>query len=336
MSFMAVQLAKRGGPSAPIDDGLDRAVTVRPSSTALFGIDSKDRYATYSQRVTNPTSPYDFAIVKQQSLLNGFFSRIALTEIVLPWYIPNITDEVTSINVVTSTGTTLITIAGAGAFLTPDEIAANLQTEIQTVSGLSNVGVAYVDGAFAFVDITTPTPPQFAFARVAPVESYQLFDFLNLNKDNTVLREGEQYSGPTRCRWTEYVDVVCSQLTYNQDLKDGSSARVERDVLARIYLEFEDDKTQPVFNSATDEIELSDLDIPGVSPFTINRKFPMPKQILWDKTAPLGNLTFQLYDDKGRILSYNVADPLDEEENPFMQFDYKLPDWRFTLLVSEN
>jgi hypothetical protein len=326
-SYMGVQMARNRGM---VDD--DRAVTVRPSSTAFFGVDSKDRYAKLSDRIANPTSPYRFTIAKNQSLLNGFFHRIALTEITLPWYIPNITDEVVDINVVTpGPVVTPIQIAGSGAFLTPSEIAANLQAEIQAIPGLNNVQVAYVDGAFAFVDAVSPVPPQFAFSRVAPVDRYQLFDFLNLGADNTVLQV-DQYSGPTRCRWTEYVDVVCSQLTYNQELKDGSTSRVERDVLCRVYVEFEDDKTQPVWDSQNNEILISDEDIPGVSPFTIYRKFPMPKQILWNNAQPLGNLTFELYDDKGRILSYND----DGSANPFMQFDYKLPDWRFTLLVSEN
>lgn len=333
MSFMSVQMARQMGVSGRIADEQDKAVTVRPSATASFVIDSKDRYKTYTERLTTPTSPYNFNITKNQALLNGFFHRIALTEVVLPWYIPNITDEVVDLNVVTGAGTFPIQIAGAGAFLSPSEIAANLETEIQAIAGLGNVTVAYVDGAFAFVDAVSPVPPQFAFARVAPVEKYQLFDFLNLGVDNTVLRAGEQYSGPTRCRWTEYVDVVCSQLTYNQNLKDGTSSRIERDVLARIYIEFEDDKTQPVWDSANNEILITDEDIPGTSPFTIYRKFPMPKQILWNEAQPLGNLTFQLYDDKGRILSYNETDP---NASPFLQFDYKLPDWRFTLLVSEN
>lgn len=330
---MSVQMARQMGSAGYISEEKDRAVTVRPSSTASFVIDSKDRYKTYTERLTAPTSPYNFSITKKQALLNGFFHRIALTEVVLPWYLPNITDEVVDINVVTGAGTFPIQIAGAGAFLTPSEIAANLETEIQAIAGLGNVNVAYVDGAFAFVDATSPVPPQFAFARVAPVENYQLFDFLNLNQDNTVLRAGEQYSGPTRCRWTEYVDIVCSQLTYNQNLKDGTSSRIERDALARIYIEFEDDKTQPVWDSANNELLITDEDIPGTSPFTIYRKFPMPKQIMWNEAQPLGNLTFQLYDDKGRILSYNETDPAN---SPFMQYDYKLPDWRFTLLVSEN
>jgi hypothetical protein len=329
MSYMSVQMARNGG----MGEETERAVTVRPSSTAFFGVDSKDRYATRTQRLTTPTTPYNFQITKNQSLLNGFFHRIALTEIVLPWYIPNITDEVNTINVVTPLGTTQITIGGAGGFLLPSDIASNLETEIQTIAGLGNVGVAYVNGQFVFIDTISAPPPQFAFARVDPVNSYQLFDFLNLGADNIVLQAGEQYSGVTRCRWTEYVDVVCSQLTYNHDLKDCSTNPVERDVLARIYLEFEDDKTQPVWDSQANEVVVSEEDIPGTSPFTINRKFPMPKQVLWNKRQPLGNLTFQVYDDKGRILSYNDPDPA---QSPFQQYDYKLPDWRFTLLVSEN
>jgi hypothetical protein len=70
-----------------------------------------------------------------------------------------------------------------------------------------------------------------------------------------------------------------------------------------------------------------DVAIPGTYPFTIYRKFSMPKQIKWDNTQPLGNLIFEVYDDKGQILSSHLG---------AVYPDSTMPDWRMTLLVSEN
>jgi hypothetical protein len=136
-----------------------------------------------------------------------------------------------------------------------------------------------------------------------------------------------QITGVTRCRYTEYIDIVSSQLTYNQDLKDGSSDPSVRDSIARIYLEDEDDKVIPLWDSTANAVTIPfDQQIPGTYPFTMHRQFATPKMIKWNNTQPLGNLRFEVYDDKGNILSNYIP------ELP----DYTNPDWRMTLLVSEN
>ena len=133
----------------------------------------------------------------------------------------------------------------------------------------------------------------------------------------------------TRCRYTEYIDIVCSQLTYNQKLKDGSSDPVVRDMVARVYIEDETSNLVPVFDTTApaETVMPYDTVLPGTYPFTIYRKFTMPKQILWNNAQPLGNLTFEVYDDKGQILSSHLG---------AVYPDSLMPDWRITVLVSEN
>ena len=41
----------------------------------------------------------------------------------------------------------------------------------------------------------------------------------------------------------------------------------------------------------------------GVTPFTLYRQFPYPKQIRWEHTQPIGNLRFELFDSQGRSMS---------------------------------
>ncbi len=68
----------------------DQGVTVRPASSSLFCISSADRYKTIEDRRNTPTSPYRFTITKNESLLNGFMSRLALTEVKFSWGIANV------------------------------------------------------------------------------------------------------------------------------------------------------------------------------------------------------------------------------------------------------
>lgn len=332
---MASQMSRFGGVSGRIEDNLDRAVTVRPSSTALFGVDSSDRYASFNARAAAPTTPYTFSITKNESLLNGFFKRIALTEVVFPYYIPNINAKTSQI-LFSDNGGGLATLAiSVLGFYSPSELAAALEGELQLATGNLALTVVYSQGRFI---IDTNTPDTLGFARGnfgglgAKLNEFQLYDLLNLSGSGVNGRTSDvaqTVTGITRCRYTEYIDIVSPQLTYNQELKDGSTDPIVRDSLCRIYLEDETSPIVPVYQTAAPAgpVMTSDIAIPGTYPFTVYRKFTMPKQIMWNNTQPLGNLTFEIYDDKGQILSNHLG----------AQFpDATMPDWRVSLLFSEN
>lgn len=81
----------------------DTAITQRPTSTALLAIDSEDRFKTYEDSrkesgISNG-NPYDFSIDTAASLMNGFFTRIGVSEVVFPWVIPNINKKTYQIRV---------------------------------------------------------------------------------------------------------------------------------------------------------------------------------------------------------------------------------------------
>lgn len=334
MSLIGVQLAKHHGAKTA-EEIEDRAITIRPSSTALFCVDSSDRYASYQARALAPTGPYSFIISKRESLLNGFFSRIALTEVVFPYFIPNINVRTDTILVSENGGAlTPITIP-AGGFYSPAEIASALEGQLQIQLANPALTVTYNNGVFLFQTNTVDT---IAFARGnfaglgAKLNQFQLYDLLNLSgpgPNGLQVQSTSQTSGVTRCRYTEYIDIVSAQVTYNQDLKDGSSDPIVRDMICRVYIEDETSPIIPVYKSVAPEgvIMTQNTAIPGTYPFTIYRKFPHPKQIQWNNTQPLGNLTFEVYDDKGELLSAHLGG-----QYP----DATMPDWRITLLVSEN
>jgi hypothetical protein len=313
----------------------DEAVTIRPSSSANFAVDSADRYASYNARAAAPTGPYTFNISKNESLLNGFFKRIALTEVVFPYYIPNINSKTDTILFSDTGGAYVPLTIPVGGFYSPAGIAAQLEAQL-IAAGIATATVTYSNGVFIFATGNPAITLSFARGNFgglgARLGEFQLYDLLNLSGpgvNGATVASTSLVSGVTRCRYTEYIDIVSSQLTYNQDLKDGSSDPIVRDMIARIYIEDETSPIIPVYKSdvTTGIIMTQDVAIPGTYPFTVYRKFSMPKQIKWDNSQPLGNLTFEVYDDKGQILSAHLG---------AVYPDSTMPDWRMTLLVSEN
>jgi len=319
--MIAVQLASRRNIQSA-DEMEDRAITIRPSSTALMCIDSSDRYKSLEAQRIGGVSPYSFSITRNQALMNGFFRRVALTDIVFPWYVPNVNQKTCNLAYDSSIiGNGEITLGIA--FYTPVQLAAAVQAAL-IADGVVGITVQYLDGKF-YVDAGAGNTIAFipvTFVPPAPREDqFQLFDMMGFSIVNQAPAQ-TQTSRVTRCRFTEYVDIVCPQLTYSQDLKDGSSDPSSRDMIARIYLETENDQPSPVWIAGI-PTNASNT-IPGTYPFTIYRQFATPKQINWDNIQPLGNLTFEVYDDKGQLLS------------GYVQQDDSYPDWRFSMLFSEN
>ncbi len=148
----------------------------------------------------------------------------------------------------------------------------------------------------------------------------QLFDVLGFSNTNTS-HTTEGVGGSTFAQSIRYIDIVCSQLTYNQALKDTMSQQVSRDTLCRLYV------ADPVTPADVDASS-PDFTPSGTVPFTIVRQFDTPKYIQWTPNQPIGgSLKFEVFDDTGRNLSDYI---------PFPDISPNMIDWSMTLLVSEN
>lgn len=337
------------------DVGITQGQTIRQSSTALLTIDSADRFRDqidrrtiqgYSPRSGLPQplnySAYNFTISKNESIMNGFFTRLAVTEVVFPWAIPNINIQTNKmlVDVEDACGNVTTTpLVLEDGFYTPAQLAAAIQTSVRTLPGLGAFTMQYSPRPFTncFSYDTDASGISIGFRPVSynsPIynndsQILQLFDLLGFADARNTEPQPRQIGNPTLCQFTRYIDIVCPQLTYNQSLKDTSSQRTVRDALCRIYLGDGDD---------TNTLRPDDPNYspPGCSPTVIYRNFSTPKQIQWTPNQPVpGFLQFQVYDDNGVLLSQsgaNVIGPVDVGvDETFTGID-----WSMTILVTEN
>jgi hypothetical protein len=275
---------------------VEKGVPIRQPSTANLMVASADRL--------NPaTSPWNFTIQKNASILNGFFTRIGLTEVVLDWGIPNVQATTTGNTfTVDLSGTTHTVTLGNSVdgttFLTVeqclDQIVALLNTAFSLPNGqkfeiiLENAttGTGYSPQN---VSIATENGADFTITTTALSTSLGFEPAINA----TSIPQHPIYYAPN-LQLTKYVDIICNDLTYNQALKDGSTSTYEKNVICRWYMAYDSINTYDAYGFPI---------LMGYTPFYLRRSFNPPKQIRWDPTSPLGNLTFQVYNDDGTLLS---------------------------------
>lgn len=283
---------------------LEKAIPVRQPSTANLMIDSADRV------IANYPSAGDFQITKRESILNGFFTRIGTTEVVLDWAVPNIilgVDDTLDITI----GVTTETITLPPGFYTVERALDTIVSEANDAfpgflfsiiqSGGETVLDCKTDPGAAAQDYTFETESVLLLA---------LGFTLYIPSNQKLVGE----TGYPDLRLYKYVDIVSNQLTYAQDLKDSSTATETRDVLCRWYFVWD---TQPDLDAYGFPI------FQGYTAFQQRRLYNPPKQIRWEPNLPIGNLGFQVY---GKYVGNTESIKLDSTNFEFLM----------TLQVSEQ
>jgi hypothetical protein len=342
--------------------------TTRPPTTALLTIDSEDRFNDLLEKRASVAgsrnwSPYNFTITKNESLMNGFFTRLAVSEIVFPWTIPNINAKTLGILVDYKVGLGPIETANCEninvGFYTPLQICELISAYVTALdASLAGFSMGYGNNGLPVINYSSGSattsvafrpylannlpnvitdPPGIAYYPYSN-NTKQLFDVLGFTSGNSVLAYGGpgslQYGNATFCVPIRYVDIVCTQLTYNQALKDTSSQVVSRDALCRLYLG--NGSGSHLVNyplnqySPSEPPPLNQFYTPvGCTPFVIYQQYNNPKQIQWQPNQPVpGYLVFQVYDDVGELL--------ETSSNYYGNNSVQTDDWSMTLLVSEN
>jgi hypothetical protein len=298
--------------------GVDKAVTFRQPSTANLMIDSLDRPGAVDVSGFIIANPWAFQITKKQALQNGFFTRIATTEVVLEWAQPNISNLI-------GNNTVTWDLSGTGG-----NTYSNTVT-VTVANGFFNVAQAATQICKLFNDLSGTTGMIFGTATYAPTNSAVIASVGGVWRVTVGTLLGRQIGLPDGLndaysaihslvspdlRPYRYLDFTSSQLTLCQDVKDTSTAIIERDVLCRWYFAFDD---PPTYDTLGFPILM------GYTPFFLRRLYNPPKQIKWDTIQSFGNLAFEVF---GTTI-------LDETEPVYYSNVYK-SNWLMTLQLSEN
>lgn len=268
----------------------ESVTTIRQPSTANLMLDSQDRI--------RGQSPADFVISKKNSILNGYFTRVGVTEVVLEWFQPNITNyyENNSFSVsedISGSPPLSYNVDVPVGFYTIASLLTNMAALMTSKSAVSGYTLTYtvVGGSGgAGIQVSGRVRPEFEFssgADLAHIPQQLGFTLDVLAKLHAV---GEATTNVKGNGWTpdlrlyRYIDITSPSLTYNQNLKDATTSDAVDSILARWYFAWD---TQP---------ELDSLGYPilqGYTPFIQRRIFSPPKQIKWESNIPIGQLKLQ-------------------------------------------
>lgn len=282
---------------------------IRQPAVALMTVDTANRI---------PGSKVNqLYINKQQSLVNGYFTRIALTELNMDWDIPNVNQYSDSFKVIFYYAAGLfksVEFQLAEGFYDMEQLAAELTTVMNAyiatdvdLNGLYTMAVTPLqyDRNFTIAN-TNVSAKEFGLVPIAglnPLKS-DLCDMMGFATVNPSLQFKSITGAYATMTYTPYFDIVSQQLTKKQNVTDnGTSFVTGKNLLARIYLNelgINNNKATPVVGGKEDII--------GVMPFTVHLEFQNPKQIYWDTKEFINVIDLTLYDNKGRVLYERPSD----------------------------
>lgn len=296
---------------------------LRQPAVSIFTIDTADRriFDTNGFRV-DTTSPNEILINKQQTLMNGYITRVALTEMNMEWNTPNVIESGPCKNNTllfersdATNGAVLesVTISIEEGFYTPNELADDLTQKLNAYNigaglfGSTAWEVVYNDpkqnGNFV-IRFSGTFNPAF-FWRIRAQNQNSRDDLCNLMGFTTlpVSFYKNLIGSYASMTYTPYFDIVSTQLTKKQNVNDNSSSVVTgRNLLARIYLNNEGFRGREDATVSALPQNPALCQIVGCRPFSFYTSFQTPKQIYWDTKEFIAVVDLQLVDYKGRIL----------------------------------
>ena len=287
---------------------------MRNPSVAVFTIDSGDRKRRLAdgQYVVSQEPLNNIYINKGQPVMQGYFTRVALTEFNFPWNIPNVINDYNNqMSLIIPIAPNAIPVIVPQGFYTGTELATAVTNAIAAAIAVITgtypaVGANYdiecsyqEDGTFIFENtIGGVGASVFAFvpSSVGDVPVHQsLMYIMGLGGLPATLAPKARYvSGVAPLIYTPYFDIVSSQLTKKQQVTDNSTSYLTgTNLLARIYLNKKDMNVK---------VDIDETQMLGCRPFTINKEFIIPKQIYWDTKEFLNVIDLQLRDAWGGLL----------------------------------
>jgi hypothetical protein len=307
------------------DVGRQEDTARKVAATQHILLDSFDRNQFAAQPWNN------FSFQKPQAILDAFASRIIVSEVRFPWFIPNIT---VLNNAIWWDGGRISIPPG---FYTPAQLAAAVQALLNAVLG-PGILLTYANLQYTLTNNSgNDFRLFFSGANPGTLSDYtttaSLFKTLGFPYEQSgdlILGAaapppapfpGNTFTGVfTLSEYTAYVDIISNRLMRYTAVKDGESAsNAQSAVMARIY--------------AVDETSDNNI-VNGVpitsAPFVIHRQFKNAKAVKWNPEAFVDYFDIQVVDQ------YNNRVPLQTFTTSFgVTREVGYPDFQVTLLASE-
>jgi hypothetical protein len=320
-----------------LDDPEAKATAYRQPKTAELHLDSLDRYTVNDVPVpaANTTgadqntaklfgpvfssspepSTNNCVIQTKRNLLYGYFSRVALTQFNLNYYVPTIVtgyNDKFSLVISGGTGTVFYTIPQG--YYNTTTLAAALQTLIRATPGnpvpaagvsppTTNTSVASnpINSGFS---ITSGNALTFTFNPGVTAQS--VADANNYGRVWRLLGVMDQVPftttrlGVPNLRPTDYVDIVSQALSNYKDTKDAnSSVQSPGSVIGRIWL------TESFVNNQTASGGYPDPNLLGNAPLCITKTWVSPNWSQWSPNQAINSVDITLLDMWGNPLFWS-------------------------------
>jgi hypothetical protein len=312
-------------------------ISRNPASQYLL-LDSKDRIQSASPNTVNNQPWNDFRLQRPQSLMETFATRIGVSEVRFPWFIPNITSNNNLLVVVGYIGGVLSSeaIEVKPGFYTPDELVTEINAQIAFVAWDNLLTLSYINNQYFLL----PSPgatidnASYVFFSETPGEIPDENSYLNnpslcltLGFTYSQVASEVPYTQPisgniTETLYTQYIDIVSNKYNqYTTNLDGNSFAAGSNRLLCRLYL--------------ADEVSVGNNYTELYQPFLIHRQFKNPKMVMWNKDAVIDWLDISVVDQYNRLVPLPKFKQFDAPDI-YTTINGSYPDFQLTLLATEN
>lgn len=286
--------------------GENPGVPQRPPASAYMLVDSLDRYGKFYPNENNFTSSSDWKLNFQTPVIQGYFTRLCLTQVNFNWNIPTILfnyNDLMLISVLNTPDADLQTITLSPGFYTPTTLAAQIQSKCVTAFPNSSITCVWdpLLGCFTlatgvvggFIGIIGNTAPSGSSVIMRRVRCLQTLGFANVAISGPNPTDNSVSGNCPTMLATRFVDICSSFLTKYQRVKDGTTLVMSprQDMICRLFAVAPNTRYNITAN-----------DSPGSTPFTIVQDMNNPKFFKWSPDETISNFDIEVRDEYGEIL----------------------------------
>ena len=289
-----------------MDQSEHPGVPQRPPASAMLLVSSTDRYKEPADRLVYPTTSANWTLNLKAPVLNGYFTRLALSQLQVQWNMPTIIEnrnDAIDIQWTSPGGPLNDSVVLNPAFYSPTELAAEIENVIlATANGTSAGFTCAWTGQYFQMRCATAGWTLFFNAYPAGVdptgEIYNRFLF-TIGGNGDVVANGFD-TGPPQMTYTRWIDIVSDRLTKFQRVKDSSSLpnSITQAIIARVY------PCPP--NVSLNESQPGQL---FAQPWVMTIDYNTPKHIKWSPDEALHNFDIRVLDEFGEEIFWSSQWP---------------------------